>query len=73
MLPLALPGQVHQGGPLAPPQLYQFPLLINACIEARHLQDHDAHGLQMVADGVQLVADGVQLVADGIQLVADGI
>ena len=66
VLPLALPGQVHQGGPFAPPQLYQFPLLIYACIEARHLQNHDAHGIELVADGIKLVAHGIQLVADGI-------
>jgi len=71
VLPLALPGQVHQGGPFAPPQLYQFPLLIYACIEARHLQNHDAHGIELVADGIKLVAHGIQLVADGIKLVAD--
>ncbi len=59
VLPLALPCQVHQGWPLAPPQLYQFPLLIYACIEARHLQHHDAHGIQLVANEIQLVADGV--------------
>lgn len=73
VLPLALPGQVHEGRPFAPPQLYQFSLLINACIEPRHLQPHDAHGIQLVADGSQLVAHGPQLVADGSQLVADGI
>ena len=58
VLPLPLPGQVHQARPLAPSQLYQFSLLINACIEAGHLQDHDAHGVQLVADDIQLVADG---------------
>ena len=37
VLPLALPGQVHQGGPLGPPQLHQPPILINAPIVAWNL------------------------------------
>lgn len=37
VLPLALPGQVHQRGPFGPAQLYELALLINASIVARHL------------------------------------
>lgn len=37
VLPLALPDQVHQGGPFGPAQLYQLALLINTSIIARHL------------------------------------
>lgn len=38
VLPLPLPGQVHQGRPLAPPQLYQLTVLINTSVEAQHLK-----------------------------------
>ena len=57
VLPLSLPGQVHEGRPFAPSQLYQLSLLINACIEARHLQDHDADGIQLVAHVLIPAAD----------------
>lgn len=40
VLPLALPGQVHQGGPFGPAQLYQLALLIDPSIVARHLPVH---------------------------------
>lgn len=54
VLPLPLPGQVHQGWPFAPPQLYQSPLLINACIKAGHLHGHDADVIQL---GWQMVSN----------------
>ena len=64
-LPLPLPGQVHQSGPLAPPQLYQTPSLINAGIEAWHLQNtgevpyglRDDRQLQLVVLLLLLYAD----------------
>lgn len=37
VLPLALPGKVHQGGPFDPAHLYQPPLLINPGIVTWHL------------------------------------
>ena len=40
VLPLALPGKVHKGGPFEPPHLYQPPLFINSSIVTWHL-NHD--------------------------------
>ena len=50
VLPLALPGQVHERGPLGPAQLYQLALLINASIVARHLHHTGCQSTHLYAN-----------------------